>query len=204
MVEPCTILAGVDVDDLDPDPLHQLAAWIEAARAGGDPMPDAMCLATAGSDGAPAARMVLLRGLDDDLVFYTDYGSDKAADLEANPRAAVVLLFYAPAHRQVRVTGTVARSGAAESDRYWANRPLASRQSALVSRQSTVIASRRVLEEAIEALGDDADPPRPDRWGGYRLTPATVEFWEEGVARLHDRLRYRRMAGSWQVDRLSP
>lgn len=199
----------MDVDDLDQDPLRQLAAWLAAARAGGDPMPDAMCVATAGSDGAPAARMVLLRGLDDDLVFYTDYGSDKAADLEANPRAAAVLLFHSPIRRQVRVTGTVARAGVAESDRYWANRPLASRRSALASHQSTVIGDRRVLEAAVEALDEDPDPPRPERWGGYRLKPVTVEFWEEGVARLHDRLRYRRKGGGlkgggWKVERLSP
>lgn len=194
----------MEAEELDPDPLRQLAAWIEAARAGGDPMPDAMCLATAGRDGAPAARMVLLRGLDDDLVFYTDYGSDKAADLEANQRAAAVLHFRSPVHRQVRVSGTVTRAGAAESDRYWANRPLASRHSALASHQSSVITSRRELEAAVEALAGDPDPPRPERWGGYRLTPVTVELWEEGTARLHDRLRYRRTPAGWKVERLSP
>ena len=194
----------MDIGDLDDDPLRQLGTWIEEARAGGDAIPEAMCLATAGAGGAPSARMVLLRGLDTGLAFFTDYGSAKAADLAANSRAAVVFHLWAPEHRQVRASGPVARVSGEESDRYWATRPVASRWSALASHQSTVVEGREALERAVAAVSADPDPRRPDRWGGFRLTPDEVEFWAEGAARLHDRLRYRRKAGAWIVERLSP
>jgi pyridoxamine 5'-phosphate oxidase len=194
----------VDAADLDPDPLVQLEAWIDEARAAGEPMPEAMCLATADAGGTPAARMVLMRGLGaDGVVFYTDYGSDKARDLQVNPRASAVFHLRLPVHRQVRVTGAVAVTTPQESDRYWATRPEASRRSAVASRQSSVIASRLDLERAAEAVADVA-PPRPDRWGGFRITPEVVEFWEEGRNRLHDRIRYRRDDAGWRVERLSP
>jgi pyridoxamine 5'-phosphate oxidase len=193
----------MDAGDLDRDPLRQLDEWFRAARAAGELMPEAMCLATASRDGRPSARYVLMRGLDDGLVFFTDYGSDKASDLEQNPRAAAVLHWYLPVHRQVRLSGTAARTTAQESDRYWATRPPASRRSAVASHQSSVIAGKQELEDAVAALGD-AEPERPDRWGGYRILPAAVEFWEEGQNRLHDRFRYLREADGWRVDRLSP
>ncbi|MGH9108101.1 MAG: pyridoxamine 5'-phosphate oxidase [Acidimicrobiales bacterium] len=200
------------------DPLRLLATWMEQAREAGEPMPEAMCVATAGGAGAPSARMVLLRGLGagegldggagGGLVFYTDYGSSKAADLAVNPRAAAVFHWLRPVHRQVRVTGTVERTSAESSDRYWATRPPASRRSALASHQSRVIGSRSTLESAAAALAllppDDPALARPDRWGGYRIAPDTVELWEEGPDRLHDRLRYHRRDGRWVAERLSP
>jgi pyridoxamine 5'-phosphate oxidase len=193
----------MEASDLDRDPLRQLEEWFEAARAAGEPMPEAMCVATSSGGGEPSARYVLMRGLDEGVVFFTDYGSDKAKDLEENPRAAAVFHWHLPLHRQVRIKGTVARTTAEESDRYWATRPAASRRSAVASRQSSVVASRQDLEAAVAALGG-AEPPRPDRWGGYRLLPSTIELWEEGAHRLHDRLRYRRDGNGWRVDRLSP
>lgn len=195
---------AVDIDDLDADPLNQLARWVDEAREAGEPMPEAMCLATAGRECQPTARMVLMRGLDDGVVFYTDYGSDKARDLEANGRAAALFHLMRPAHRQVRATGTVERTSAADSDRYWATRPVASRRSAVASRQSNVIESRAVLEEAVAALAGTEEPLRPDRWGGFRLIPDRVEFWEEGANRLHDRIRFVRDGQGWRSERLSP
>ncbi len=194
---------AMDAEDLDRDPMHQLDEWLGAARAGGEPMPEAMCIATASRDGEPSARYVLMRGRDEGVVFYTDYGSDKAKDLESNPRAAAVFHWHLPVHRQVRIGGTVARTTAEESDRYWETRPPASRRSAVASRQSAIVGSRRDLEAAVAALGG-TEPARPDRWGGYRLLPSTIEFWEEGANRLHDRLRYRRDGDGWRVERLSP
>jgi pyridoxamine 5'-phosphate oxidase len=194
---------AVDVSDLDEDPLRQLGRWIEDARSGGDPMPEAMCLATASGDGQPSARLVLMRGLDQGVVFYTDYGSDKAKDLRANPLAAAVFHLQHPAHRQVRVAGPVSQTSPEESDRYWRTRPVDSRRSAVASRQSSVIPGRAVLEEAVAALAG-TEPPRPDRWGGYRITPKSIEFWEEGPNRLHDRIRYERDGAVWRRERLSP
>lgn len=196
----------MDLGDLDTDPLRQLGLWVEEARAAGDALPEAMCVATVGADSQPTARMVLMRGLDTGVVFYTDYGSDKARDLEANARAAAVFHLLHPAHRQVRVTGTVERTSAEDSDRYWATRPLASRRSALASRQSSVIESRQVLEQSVSALAGTGNPIRPDRWGGFRITPLRIEFWEEGPNRLHDRIRFLREApgASWRTERLSP
>lgn len=194
----------MDVDDLDTDPLCQLGRWMEEARTAGEPMPEAMCVATAGADGQPTARMVLMRGLDTGVVFYTDYGSDKAKDLEANGRAAAVFHFFAPVHRQVRVTGAVERTSAEDSDRYWATRPPGSRRSALVSHQSSVIESRKVLEDGVAALAGVQELVRPDRWGGFRITPQRIEFWEEGPSRLHDRIRFVRQGDGWRSERLSP
>lgn len=194
----------MDPADLDADPLRQLARWVEEARAAGEPAPEAMCVATATPDGVPSARMVLMRGLDTGVVFYTDYGSDKARDLDANPRAAAVFHLRHPAHRQVRVSGTVERTGAAGSDRYWATRPLGSRHSAIVSYQSSVIESRQLLEDGVAALAGDLEPARPDRWGGFRIIPLQVELWQEGPFRLHDRIRFVRDGEAWRTERLAP
>ena len=176
---------------------------MEAARAAGEPGPEAMCLATADGQATPSARLVLMRGLDDGVVFYTNYESDKAIDLAANPRAAAVLHWNRPVHRQVRISGAVAKVSAEESDGYWATRSVESRRSASVSRQSRLVESRDALEEAVRSLAG-VDPARPARWGGYRILPATVEFWEERPNRLHDRLRYLREGDGWRVDRLAP
>ena len=193
----------MDAVDLDRDPLDQLDEWLGAARAAGDPMPEAMCLATADRQGAPSARYVLMRGRDEGLVFFTDYGSDKAKDLSENPLAAAVFHWYLPVHRQVRIRGTVAKTTGEESDRYWATRPAASRRSAVASNQSSVIASRSEIEAAVAALGEEV-PARPGRWGGYRILPSAFEFWQEGAHRLHDRFRYLREGDGWRVDRLAP
>lgn len=194
----------MEPEDLADDPLDQIRSWVEEARKAGEPMPEAMCVATASAHGAPSARMVLLRGLDTGLVFYTDYGSDKAGDLRDNPRAAALFHFRQPAHRQIRAAGPVERTSARESDRYWATRPPGSRRSAVASHQSSVIGSRDELEAAVAAVAGGPAPPRPERWGGYRITPHTVELWEERPDRLHERLRYVREGGGWRIERLSP
>jgi len=198
----------VDASDLDPDPMAQLGRWLDEARAAGEPFPDELALATASPAAEPSARMVILRGRDHGLVFFTDFTSAKGQDLTANPRAAAILHWHVPVHRQVRLTGAVAKVAAAEADRYWATRPPGARHSASASHQSAVVASRQALEDAAATIAkqypDDAAVPRPDRWGGFRITPEAVEFWEEGPDRLHDRIRYRVEGTGWVVERLSP
>jgi len=198
----------VDVTDLDADPLRQLATWLNAARAAGQPMPEAMTIASATSDGIPSARQVVLRGLRRGLVFFTDCESDKGAELAANPRAAAVLHWLVPAHRQVRAAGPVERVSEDEADEYWSTRAPSVRLSAAASHQSRVVASRTVLEMQVQEMqwrhpaGDDV--PRPRRWGGFRVLPSRIEFWQESPDSLHDRIRYRRGSGGWIVERLSP
>jgi pyridoxamine 5'-phosphate oxidase len=200
---------GVEQASVDPDPMAQLSSWLEAARGAGEPMPEAMAVATATTEGRPSSRMVLLRGIDQrGLVFYTDQESGKGRELTANPFAAALFHWFQPVHRQVRVTGAVEVVGASLSDAYWRSRPPGSRRSAVASHQSRVVSSREVLEEEVaklaEAFPDDLGPPRPVRWGGYRIQPDEVELWEEGADRLHDRLRYRAESGDWRIERLSP
>ena len=195
-------------DDLDPDPIAQFRRWHDVAATRRVAEPDAMIVATATPEGAPSARVVLLRGLDRrGFVFYTNYDSRKGKELAVNARAAV--LFHWPElHRQVRATGPVERVADDESDAYWQNRPRASRISAWASDQSEPIASRDQLEaraaDVEERFGDE-DVPRPPSWGGYRVTPDEVEFWQHRDDRLHDRVRYTRQSdGTWRVDRLQP
>ncbi len=192
--------------DLDPDPLRQLHAWLGEARSAGIELAEATALATAGAGGAPSVRMVLLKGMDErGLTFFTSYASRKAEELAENPRAALLLYWHALG-RQVRVDGSVARVPEAESDSYFASRPVGSRLSAAVSQQSSVIGERRELERAAAELyarvGDDV--PRPPYWGGYRLAPEAWEFWQHRDDRLHDRFRYRRERGAWVIERLAP
>ena len=198
----------MDTTDLDTDPLRQLSAWLDAARSAGEPMPEAMTIATATPDGTPAARIVILRGLRQGLAFFTDIASDKGVELAANPRAAAVLHWLLPAHRQVRVAGPVEPVSEEEADKYWHARPLAARRSAAASQQSSVIANRAALQMRIQDLRrrhpDDSDLPRPPRWGGFRLLPRRVEFWQESPDGLHDRIRYRRENSGWTTERLSP
>jgi len=190
---------------VDPDPLRQFARWFEEAAAAGVAMAEAMALATATADGRPSVRMVLLKGFDErGFVFYTGYESSKGRELAENPRAA--LLFHWPG-RQVRIEGPVERLTAEESDAYFASRPRGSRLSAIASRQSGVVSSREELEARVAELEKrfaGAEPPRPDRWGGFRLVPETYELWQHRDDRLHDRLRYRRDGSCWLVERLSP
>jgi pyridoxamine 5'-phosphate oxidase len=195
-------------DDLAADPIAQFRRWHDAATAHPVAEPDAMVVATAGADGSPSARVVLLRGLDErGFVFYTNYDSRKGRELAANARAA--LLFHWPeVHRQVRATGAVERVGDDESDAYWFQRPRGSRISAWASEQSEPIESRAALEaraDDVVARFEGGEVPRPPTWGGYRVVPEEVEFWQHRDDRLHDRLRYaRRPDGTWLVERVQP
>ena len=193
--------------DVDPDPLRQFARWLEEAGAAGIRAPEAMTVATATADGRPSARLVLMKGFDErGFVFYTGYESRKGRELAENPRAA--LLFHWDAlGRQVRIEGPVERVARAESEAYFRSRPRGARLSAAASRQSEVVPSREALEAEVAALAErlgDAEPPLPERWGGYRVAPETFELWQHREDRLHDRLRYRREGGGWVVERLSP
>jgi pyridoxamine 5'-phosphate oxidase len=187
------------------DPFEQFARWFDQARAT-EPDPTAMTLATAAPDGRPSARMVLLKDFDGrGFVFYTNYGSRKAGDIDGTHRAA--LLFYWPSlERQVRVEGTASRVADAESDAYFASRPLESRWSAHASPQSRAIDSREWLDAAVarvrEQFGDAV--PRPAGWGGFRVSPDAFEFWQGRENRLHDRLAYALDAGTWRRQRLAP
>jgi pyridoxamine 5'-phosphate oxidase len=196
------------VSDHGTDPLQLVAAWLSAARGAGEVLPEAMTLATVTPDGWPSARLVMLRGLDRGLVFFTDGESEKGVDLGAHPRAALVLHWLTPQHRQVRVVGDVEPVTRRESDEYWRSRRPEVRRSAAASVQSAVIASRAVLEERVNDLArrypDGVGLPRPDRWVGFRVLPALVEFWQEAGDGLHDRFRYRRAADSWTIELLSP
>ena len=198
----------VDVTDLEADPLRQLSRWLDEARAAGQPMPEAMTVATATSDGVPSARLVVLRGLRGGLVFFTDCDSDKGAELAANPQAAAVLHWLEPEHRQVRVAGPTERVSEDEADEYWSSRARAAQFSAAASRQSRVIASRTALEEQVGDIArlhrDGTGVPRPPRWGGFRVLPSRVEFWQESPDGLHDRIRYRLQGSDWVTERLSP
>ena len=191
----------------DPDPMRQFSRWFEQVR-GLEIDPTAMALATAGADGRPSVRMVLLKGLDDrGFTFFTNYESRKARELEATGRASA-LFFWRAVERQVRIDGGIERVSPAESDAYFATRPLDSRLSVYASRQSEAIDSRDVLEEAFDrvkrAYGDTL-VPRPSWWGGYRIVPDEFEFWQGRVSRLHDRLRYAKQGdGTWLRERLAP
>lgn len=198
--------AGLDEKDLDADPLAQFRAWFDEALRSGLALPNAMTLATATRTGLPSARTVLLKGFDErGFVFYTHYRSRKGLELEENPRA-MLLFCWEELERQIGIEGSVKRVSPAESDEYFRSRPLGSRLSATVSAQSEVVASREALEakleEASKRLGES--PPRPANWGGYRLVPDRLEFWQGRKDRLHDRLCYLRTAGAWKIERLAP
>jgi pyridoxamine 5'-phosphate oxidase len=183
--------------DLEPDPLAQFAAWFAGQS-------EAMALATAAADGRPSVRMVLLKGVDErGFVFFSSYASRKARELAANPCAALLFNWQEPG-RQVRIEGTVSRVPAEESDAYFRSRPLGSRLSAIASDQSEPVGGRAVLEARVAALEGEADPPRPDDWGGYVLAPVAYEFWQHRDDRLHDRFRYERDGDGWRIERLQP
>jgi len=201
-------LGGLHESDLAGDPIAQFRRWFDDAVAAGLPEPNAMVLATSSRDGVPAARTVLLKGCDErGFAFYTNLGSAKARDVRDNPRAALVFPWH-PLERQVRVTGAVVSLDPDEAAGYFASRPRESQLGAWASEQSAVIAGREALEEqfaAAEQRWPGGTPvPLPDFWGGYRVVPATVEFWQGRENRLHDRLRYRRDGARWLVERLAP
>ncbi len=202
------MLRGLRKQDVVADPIDQFRLWFEEAVGAGLPEPNAMTLATATREGRPSARTVLLRGFDGSgFVFFTNYNSRKGRELAANPWAAL-LFFWVELERQIRIEGPVAKVSARESDDYFMSRPVGSRIGAWASNQSEVIAGRDVLERQIEewtARHPSGDVSRPPHWGGYRVRPETVEFWQGRPSRLHDRLRYRRSESeSWIIERLSP
>jgi pyridoxamine 5'-phosphate oxidase len=193
--------------DLLVDPIDQFRLWFEQATAAGVPEPEAMCVATV-QDGYPSARMVLLKSFDrDGFVFFTNYESQKGRELAAHPTAALVWRWYA-VKRQVRAAGEVERVGDSESDAYFASRARGSQLSAWASAQSTVVPDRAALDESMAAVSARfsgvAEVPRPPWWGGFRVVPNVVEFWQNRENRLHDRLRYVREPAGWRVERLAP
>jgi len=199
---------GLQESDLDPNPFKQFEKWFGEIVAASLIEPNAMTLATATKDGVPSARIVLLKGFDErGFTFFTNYESQKARELEANPHAALVF-YWAELERQVRVTGEVSRVTREESEAYFQSRPIGSQLGALASHQSQVIPNREVLEKRLAELTTEYQGrpiPLPPHWGGYRLAPQAIEFWQGRPNRLHDRLRYTRQPdGSWLIERLSP
>ena len=189
------------------DPVERFQEWFREAEQAGVEVPEAMTLATAAPDGAPSARMVLLKGADEEgFVFYSGYVSRKAGELEANPRAALVF-YWRPLGKQIRVEGRVERVSAAESEAYFATRPRGSQLAAWASQQSRPLPSREELERRYAELEHEyegREVPRPSHWGGFRLRPDAIEFWEHRENRLHDRTRYTRAREAWHSERLAP
>jgi pyridoxamine 5'-phosphate oxidase len=194
---------------VSPDPLRQFRAWFEHASSSGVSMPEAAAVATATPDGAPSVRMVLVKEFDErGFVFFTNYDSRKGAELAANPRAAL-LFYWDPLGRQVRIEGRAGRTAPEESVSYARSRPRGSQLSAMASPQSRVVAGRGVLEQRVADLAaeyEGMELPVPQGWGGFRIEPASFEFWQHRVDRLHDRLRYTRSepGGGWRLERLAP
>jgi pyridoxamine 5'-phosphate oxidase len=200
--------AGIDVGEVPADPVEAIRRWLDDAERAGIHEPNAIAVATVGPDGGPSVRMVLLKELDEHgLVFYTNYGSRKAEELDASGKASVLFPWH-DLQRQVRVEGTVARVSREQSAAYWAQRPRESRLGAVASPQSREVASRAELDalyEAAEQRHRDDDVPLPEDWGGYRVVPEVVELWQGRRGRMHDRLVYRRAAsGTWELSRLAP
>lgn len=200
-------LAGMAEADVDADPFAQFRTWFGEAQGAKGSEPNAMTVATAGADGMPSARTVLLKGLDHGFIFYSNYASAKGRNLAENPRAEL-LFYWAEVERQVRVAGRVERVDRAAADAYFHSRPRGSQISAAVSPQSAVVPNREALEaetERFERSLDGGEVPMPDEWGGFRVMPTTFEFWQGRKSRLHDRLRYTAHDGGvWTVERLAP
>ncbi len=199
---------GLSESELHADPIEQFRHWFEEALAAGIYEPNAMTLATATPDGRPSARMVLLKGFDSrGFTFYTNYESRKGGELLQNPWAALIL-FWVDLERQIRIEGHVELVSPAESDAYFASRPLESQLGAWASKQSQVLPDRETLQRRVEELRQEytgREVPRPPFWGGLRVVPEIIEFWQGRPSRLHDRLRYRRSdVELWTIERLSP
>jgi pyridoxamine 5'-phosphate oxidase len=199
----------LDERDLEPTPFPQFHRWLNAAESAALPEFNAMTLSTASIDGKPSSRVVLLRGHDErGFVFFTNYLSRKGGELAANPFASL-LFFWAPFQRQIRIEGTVSQVSPTESDAYFASRPKGHRLGALVSPQSQTIPGREFLasrmEELVRKYQDTEEVPRPEHWGGYRVAPTAIEFWQGRENRLHDRIRYSKLGdGQWIKQRLAP
>ena len=199
---------GLSEMDVHPNPFEQFKTWFEQAVAAQLPEPNAMTIATVTSDGKPSARIVLLKDYDErGFVFYTNYQSHKGQQLVENPWGAIAF-WWAELERQVRIEGRVEKVSPAESDAYFHSRPISSQLGAWASNQSQVIESREVLEQQLQKLKEEYDNkevPRPPHWGGFRVIPNEIEFWQGRPSRLHDRLLYQRSEdGSWKIQRLSP
>jgi len=198
--------AGLAEGDAHADPLAQFQRWFHDAQAAELPLANAMTLATVAADGAPAARVVLLKGVENGgFVFYSNYASRKGRELAAQPGACLVFL-WSDLERQVRIEGRTEKVAAEDSDAYFASRPLGARLSAWASAQSERVADRATLERALEGMKHKygEHPPRPPHWGGYRLMPAAIEFWQGRANRLHDRLLYSRSGTRWTIERIAP
>lgn len=199
--------ARLDEHEVDADPLSQFRKWFDDALRAELLEPNAMTLATATPDGAPSARVVLLKSADElGFAFYTDYRSQKGRELDLNPRAALVF-YWGELERQIRITGGVSRVSREESEAYFRTRPRGSRLGAWASEQSSILSGRALLEVRLRDVaasypGDEV--PLPPHWGGYRVRPETVEFWQGRENRLHDRVRYVREERGWRIERLSP
>lgn len=199
--------AGLSEADIHRNPIEQFRRWFEEAQAANLHEPNATTVATATAEGRPSARTVLLKGFDErGFVFYTNYEGRKSRELEDNPRAAL-LFYWGELERQVRIEGRVERIAVAESDAYFAGRPRGSQLGAWASVQSRPVADRTALETRLREVEDrfgEGEVPRPPFWGGYRVEPEAIEFWQGRENRLHDRLVYRRSGGEWRIERLQP
>jgi pyridoxamine 5'-phosphate oxidase len=198
---------SLDINDAAPSPFDQFEKWWKEAVSSSIEEVNAMTLATINQEGKPSARIVLLKGFDEKgFVFFTNYQSNKGKALTAHPFASLVF-FWKELERQVRIDGSCVRVSEEESDIYFQSRPLGSRLGAWASPQSEVISNRSVIEQELEAVATryaEGNVPRPSYWGGYRVIPETVEFWQGRPSRLHDRLRYSKASGNWKIERLAP